>query len=1072
MALVLGIFSLGAATRAADTSGPRIAAVERRGGEIVIRVDVPTGVVRLILEGCQRDDFKGWVPRAVARVTAGETETTFRLPSDNRLEMFRVRAESTDPLPAAFYSGTTNFPGEPASGPLGEGAGGMIRADNSLAPGATTDAARTVVESDIWVVDGDTLYFFNQYRGLQVVDIANPDAPVLKGTFPMPGAGEQMYVLDGRRVALLAHDPCNQWGTDSESAVVLVDASVNPPVEVAREPLRGRIVESRKVGTALYVATETWQAASDGSGAWQAGTWVASFDLSDPAKPIARGTLWFAGSGNVVTATDQFLFVAVTDYSKSWPWRTDLQVVDIQDPKGEMTAFAKIALPGRVADKFKIDVLGDVLRVVVEATESATSGRWVTVLETYRLGDPRAAAPVPYVALDRLELARGERLFGTRFDGTRGYIVTFERVDPLWVIDLSEPADLKIASELEIPGWSTFLRPLGDRLLTLGVDDARGSRVAVQLFDVSNPARPTLLSKVPLGENASWSEANQDEKAFGIALEAGLLLVPVSEWSGTGGGQGVQLIDLGRDTLTKRGLLKSADLVPRRATLHKERVLTVTGRHLVSADVTDRDQPRVSAEVELAYPVERVLLAGNHLLEFVGSTLRVRSLGDDTPSLASVDLGSLPVWGAAMHGDRLHLVQGNYAEVSWEYQGEKEEWVGHTNTGTVLVSIWDASNPAALKKLGETKAESTQAWGVELQPFWLRDGLVVWANGESRSYFGWWRGPAFGGADLVRGAVMPGFWAPWWMPTSRELMAVDYSQETAPAILSQVRLDGVGNPSGGVFTSSLQVYSSRQRVDSEVVGTNEVVETIWVPGEPVIKTNVVVRPDGTLDSEVVKETSGELQTVTNQYPVLRWWSRYELDVVDYTADAAAPVRRPAVALPGSLQGVGKGGALLYTTSTRNQEGKDNQITWLEAAAYDGVEVRRIDSMVIADLGASEAQALTIRGDVAWIARGGWNETARQRLEVWSLDGSGKWTLGKETKLTSAPGELRLFGDLLLVRNGSALELFGVADPTQLEPLPVVNQPGCFGGDLTRADGDAERGLWLPLGEYGAIRVGP
>jgi hypothetical protein len=184
----------------------------------------------------------------VFRVDHGETSATFRFPFDNHLEMFRVRAESTDPLPASYYAGTTNFPGEPASGPLAEGAGGLTRVNNAGVPGATEDATRAVVESDIWVVEGDTLYFFNQYRGLQVVDLVKPDAPVLKGTFPMPGAGEQMYVLAGQRVALLAHDPCNQWGTDSESAVVVVDASVNPPTEVARLPLRGRIVESRKVG--------------------------------------------------------------------------------------------------------------------------------------------------------------------------------------------------------------------------------------------------------------------------------------------------------------------------------------------------------------------------------------------------------------------------------------------------------------------------------------------------------------------------------------------------------------------------------------------------------------------------------------------------------------------------------------------------------------------------------------------------------------------------------------------------------------------------------------------------------
>jgi hypothetical protein len=137
-----------------------------------------------------------------------------------------------------------------------------------------------------------------------------------------------------------------------------------------------------------------------------------------------------------------------------------------------------------------------------------------------------------------------------------------------------------------------------------------------------------------------------------------------------------------------------------------------------------------------------------------------------------------------------------------------------------------------------------------------------------------------------------------------------------------------------------------------------------------------------------------------------------------------------------------------------------------------VEVRLVDSVVIADLTLNETQALTLRDDVAYVARGGWNDTARQRLEVWALNDTGKWATGAEFKLSAAPGELHLFRDLLLARNGSALDLFGLADPARPVVLPVLNQPGCFGGDLNHADGDASRGLWIPLGDYGAVRVGP
>lgn len=1051
---------------ATEDEAPRILDIQRRGSELVVRASVPTGVARVLLEGCRRDDLRAWVPRAVIRVVAGETEAMFRIPLEAGLEMFRVRADRTDPLPLAYYAGTTNFPGEPA----GAGPGGF-RSDAAGPPeGDGGAASREVVESDIYAVRGDTLFFFNQFRGLQVIDIANPDAPRVRGTFPLPGMGEQMYLLQDRYAVLLAHDPCSQWGVEAESAVILVDTESVPPLELARLPIPGRIVESRLVGTALYVATETWKPADNDAGAWTSGTWVASFNLTDVSHPTPREPLWFRGSGNVVTATDRFLFVAIADYSSTWPWKTDLQIVDISSPDGSMASFASIPLAGRVPDKFKIDLLDDVLRIVVEATETASSARWLTVLETFRLADPRSAAPVAVVPLDRLELAHGERLFATRFDGARAYIVTFERIDPLWVIDLSNPEALAIAGELEIPGWSTYIRPMGDRLLALGFDDARGSRVAVQLFNVADAAHPTLLAKVPLGENGSWSEATQDEKALGVFPEDGLLLVPLSDWNNATGRSGVQVIDFTRDSLTRRGFLESPSLVPRRAALHDERLLAVSGRELITADLRNRDEPAVRATVELAYPVERVLVTPNHLLEFAGTSARVRPLEGEPGASTStlVDLGKLPVIGATLRGPYLHLIQGLPATVSWEQDAPSGSWSAHTNAGLVSVSVWDASALPALTKLGEATTDTDQTWLSDQQPFWLEEKLLVWTTaGNSWSPWWWWGGPYW--RDVAAPGRFAGpvadFWGPWWYGGSRELIAVGTSNPGAPKILSRTQLGNGADAAGEVFAHGLLLFSSRQRLESEVTGTNAVVETVWVPGDETTAGGSN-EPGGSADSK------GEWRRVTNSYPIVRWWSKYDLDVADFSGDPARPVIRPPVAIPGTLRGVSREGSLLHTTATRAAAGSDAQQTWLEASAYDGVEVHLIDSIVIADLNSSESQAVAAYEDIAYVVRGGWATNAQQRLEVWRIDPAGHWQSGVTRELAAAPGEIRIFGDLLLTRSGGVLNLFGIAAPSEPEPLSILPMPGCFDGDLNRASGDSAHGLWLPLGDYGAVRIGP
>jgi hypothetical protein len=245
-------------------------------------------------------------------------------------------------------------------------------------------------------------------------------------------------------------------------------------------------------------------------------------------------------------------------------------------------------------------------------------------------------------------------------------------------------------------------------------------------------------------------------------------------------------------------------------------------------------------------------------------------------------------------------------------------------------------------------------------------------------------------------------------------------------------------------------------VESEVIGTNWVAESVWVPDES------------------SGAGRGAWVRVTNAVPILQWRTRHELDVVDFTQDPADPVRRDPIPIPGALQGVSHGGSLLYTTAHRPDEADPEtaQDAWLDASAYDGVQAHLVDSVQLADGAKNETFAISVSGDVACVARGGWDEGAAQRVEAWRLEMSGSWVKAGEAPLSAAPGETRVFGDVLLARNGSALDLFGLDGAGGLTPLAAQGGPGCFGGDLGRGDGNQAAGVWLPFGEYGAIRIGP
>jgi hypothetical protein len=107
-----------------------------------------------------------------------------------------------------------------------------------------------------------------------------------------------------------------------------------------------------------------------------------------------------------------------------------------------------------------------------------------------------------------------ESLYGVRFLDDRAFAVTFLQIDPLYVIDLADPSDPRIAGTLEVTGFSDFLHPVSNELL-LGLGaPAAGGGVKVELFDVSELAAPLSRGSVTIGNQNSYSEARWDRHAF------------------------------------------------------------------------------------------------------------------------------------------------------------------------------------------------------------------------------------------------------------------------------------------------------------------------------------------------------------------------------------------------------------------------------------------------------------------------------------------------------------------------------------------------------------------------------
>ena len=149
-------------------------------------------------------------------------------------------------------------------------------------------------------------------------------------------------------------------------------------------------------------------------------------------------------------------------------------------------------------------------------------------------------------------IGNGESLRSVLFVQDRAFVVTFQQVDPLFAIDLSDPAHPQEAGELVMPGFSTYLYAV-DRNHLIGIGQGEGSQagnfhnVQVSLYDVSDLTHPVVVDQ-KLYQTGNWgsvsSAAQYDPHAFSYFAEQGVLAVPLSsyDWTSSGGSQNSLLV--------------------------------------------------------------------------------------------------------------------------------------------------------------------------------------------------------------------------------------------------------------------------------------------------------------------------------------------------------------------------------------------------------------------------------------------------------------------------------------------------------------------------------------------------
>ena len=255
---------------------------------------------------------------------------------------------------------------------------------------------------------------------------------------------------------------------------------------------------------------------------------------------------------------------------------------------------------------FRISAAGDNLRLVTTQRTSDSSDSFDHSLYVLQVDATdkqlNTVGQLPNSARPDEIGKPNEDLYGVRFVGNRAYLVTFERTDPLYTIDLSDPTDPYIVGELEVTGFSNFLHPVSDDLL-LGLGQSADNRVKLELFDVSDFAAPVSRGVLTLGADLSWvyTAAEYDRHAFSYLVgdATDRLAIPLSGYVSTdanGWVERLQLIEV-RDkaeadeaALMDAGYLSVQGLGPNeypdglsRSVLAGEAVFYINGTNVFSA---------------------------------------------------------------------------------------------------------------------------------------------------------------------------------------------------------------------------------------------------------------------------------------------------------------------------------------------------------------------------------------------------------------------------------------------------------------------------------------------------------
>ncbi len=370
------------------------------------------------------------------------------------------------------------------------------------------------------------------------IDVSDPSAPKITSTLTVDGT-----VLSARQIGETARVVVSSMPTDHEFVYPTSVAGEERAEQINREVVEASTLEDWLPGYKLEAGGDERSGtliscdrlSHPGEFAGFSTVSVLTFDLTedidegDGVGVMADGQTVYASAERLYVATNRWIDpgspVASDAIAPPEPQPQDLTTgihsFDISGA-GPAIYLASGEVRGHVLNQYAMSEHEGVLRVAT--TDGSESFVTTFGQDGDRLGQLGQVGG----------LGKGEQIYAVRFIGTTGYVVTFRQTDPLYTVDLRDPAHPAVVGELKIDGYSAYLHPAGEgRLIGIGQGATPEGRVVgtqLSLFDVSDPARPTRLQQLVL--SGSQSDAEYDAHAFLWWEPADLVVAPLQVYEG------------------------------------------------------------------------------------------------------------------------------------------------------------------------------------------------------------------------------------------------------------------------------------------------------------------------------------------------------------------------------------------------------------------------------------------------------------------------------------------------------------------------------------------------------------